>query len=97
MNIKDKMNIKDNLISEILGGRKLHEFSTINVRKKRFRKKFYKNPYKYLPAKIIALLMCIPPLNYSELGRKLFRTDELPQGAYAKFAKFNLMTKYNRK
>jgi len=76
--------IKDNLIEYMLGGKKLHEFATINIKKKRFRKKFNKHTFKYLPTKIIGLLMCIPiarPLNYAELGRKLIMVDELPQGA----------------
>jgi len=82
--------IKDHLIEDMLGGKKIHEFSTINIKKKRFRKKFDKHPYKYLPAKIIGLLMCVPiarPYNYTKLGRKLFMVEELPQGAYANFSK----------
>ena len=84
------MTIQEQLINDMIGGKKLHEFSTINIRKKRFRKKFDKHPCRYLPPKIIGLLMCISimrPRNYAEIGRKLFMVEKLPQGAYANLAR----------
>jgi hypothetical protein len=74
------------------------KYSTISLKKKRSRKKFNKNPSRYLPKHIYdeitnkSLLHNISELvktriNYVELGKKLCMVAELPQDAYARFFK----------
>ena len=62
----------------------LYRFSNIKLKKKRARKKFEKNCYRYVSAKIyneyLAKIMCMPimrSLNYAELGKKLVMVEQL--------------------
>ena len=76
------------------GRKDLQKFCKIRLRKKRAKRKFEKYWYRYVPESIYAEYMAkvfvkplLNPINYSDIGRKLFMVEELPQGAYARYQK----------
>jgi hypothetical protein len=74
-------------------------FCKIRTRKARSMKKWRKYSARYIPqwlndellaANMVSIVA--RPLNYAEIGRKLFYVEELPQGAYGNNV-FGLMDK----
>lgn len=78
-NIPSKIEYLPNIPSK----KDLYKFSNIKLKKKRARKKFEKNCYRYVSAKIYneytAKIMRMPiirSLNYAELGKKLIMVEK---------------------
>jgi len=72
-------------ISDIPTIRDLYKYSKIRLRKKRLRKKFAKQPRRYVPEKVyfefIRKMLTLPirrTMCYSAIGRKLFTVEPLP-------------------
>jgi ferredoxin-thioredoxin reductase catalytic subunit len=69
-------------------------YCRIRTRKSRSRKKWLKDPTRYIPddlrkdaviAAMMHMMQDVPRLNYQEIGKKLLCVDELPQGAYCRY------------
>lgn len=72
---KNKINTKEELF----------KYSSIRLKKKRFRKKFLKNVHRYIPEKIyidyLARVMVVPIMrnSFADVGRKLCSIESLPK------------------